>query len=260
MANDWQYFYYRRFWLWQQCFSGDFFFGRHSQQPFVLIPPMGYPTYPPGKRGVEQFILPEENFQADQEAHNQSMNMPVLLNQHHITVLVTASAPRALAELTAQLVLRGPLQVLDGGNVFPGYALASALRHKAAGQTEPERFVTAALAQVMLSRVFTCYQMAALLAQGDLSPQPLLVLDFLATFYDQNVRIGERQRLLRQCIQQMKAAGRRAPLVIWLRQQTVIPEDALEFLPMVTGAADAVWRPAPVLPPAAQQLSLFPAE
>ncbi len=169
-----------------------------------------------------------------------------------ILLLVSPDAlAGSLFEMVARMALQGPLYVLDGGNTFQGYALARALRRHSPDIQTPLR-------RVMLSRAFTCYQLAALLADGDFEPHPILVLDFLATFYDQDVRAPERRRLLQGCIRRLQALARRAPLAVWVRQRSTIPQEALPFLDMVQNAAGQVW--CPPLPPALpkmQQAALF---
>jgi hypothetical protein len=169
-------------------------------------------------------------------------------------------SPDALAGelfvIIARLALQGPMCVLDGGNSFQGYSLARALRQSTAD-------IAAPMQRVQLSRAFTCYQVSALfehmLAGQDFAPYPVLVLDFLATFYDQDVRVAERSRLLRGCIRQLQALARRVPVAVWVRQRSVIPQEALGFLDIVQNAAGQVWYPPrqPVLP-ALKQGTLFP--
>jgi hypothetical protein len=175
-------------------------------------------------------------------------------------------APDALAghlfEMIAYLALQGPLCVLDGGNMFQGYALARALRQQV-------RDIRPPLQRVLLSRAFTCYQMAALLdglrAKDDFSPQPVLVLDFLGSFYDQDIRIYERRRLLQACIRALQGLARRAPLAVWVRQRSSVPVEALNFLEMVQNAAGQIWYPPRVSPlvgalPTLRQAELFPGD
>jgi hypothetical protein len=172
-----------------------------------------------------------------------------------ILVLVTSTSTlAALFDSAAQLALQGPLYVLDGGNAFQGYSLARALRRQVVD-------IAAPLQRVQLSRAFTCYQMAALLDQQDFAPHPILVLDFLSTFYDQGVRIADRRRLLYRCIRRLQILGRCAPVAVWIRQRTTIPEDALPFLDVVRSAAGQIWYPPdqPALP-SLRQPGLFPAE
>ncbi len=154
-----------------------------------------------------------------------------------ILLLITPdSLTRVLFEMVARLAQHGPLYVLDGGNTFQGYPLARALRRQTAD-------IAGVMQQVLLSRAFTCYQMAALLGEEPLAPYPVLVLDFLATFYDQNIRIAERRRLLQTCLQQLKRLSQNAPVAVWVRQRQVIPQEALGFLEIVQSAAGQVWRP-----------------
>jgi len=159
----------------------------------------------------------------------------------------------ALFEVTARLALQGPLYVVDGGNTFQAYPLARYLRR----QTQD---VAGMMSRVLLSRVFTCYQMAALSTEGTFAPYPLLMLDFLATFYDQGVRVSDRRRLLRLCLQRLDQLSRCAPVLVWVRQRAVIPEDAVNFLEIVQAFAGQIWQPEKPALVAPRQPSLFSSE
>jgi hypothetical protein len=153
--------------------------------------------------------------------------------------------------MVAWLAQQSDLFVMDGGNVFQGYALASALRRQRAN-------VDQSLRRVMLSRAFTCYQVAALLEGDQLAGKPVLALDFLNTFYDQDIRIGERRRLLQICIRRLQGFARSMPVAVWVRQRSVVPEESLSFLNTLQRAAGQVWYPPrPPLLPAARQPALF---
>lgn len=183
------------------------------------------------------------------------MNTPSLPSpvSGRILLLVSpASTLPDLFDLVARLALQGSVCVFDGGNTFQGYLLARSLRRQVPDPTAP-------LQRVLLSRVFTCYQMAALLDSESFPAHPILLLDFLATFYDQSVRVAERRRLLRGCLRRLREISRRTPVAIWVQQRQVIPEEALSFLDLVQSAAGQVWYPPrrPALP-VAQQPALFP--
>jgi hypothetical protein len=182
------------------------------------------------------------------------MNTPTLPSPVFGQVLLLVAPDtmlESLFEMVARLALQGPLYVLDAGNSFQGYPLARALRRQGAD-------IAAPLQQTLLARVFTCYQLAALLEESAFKPQPILLLDFLSTFYDQGVRLADRKRLLHGCLRQLQAISRRAPVVVWVRQRAAIPKEALGFLETVQRAAGQVWSPPrrPVLP-VMQQASLF---
>ena len=161
--------------------------------------------------------------------------------------LILIAAPRAIRRelataLTVQLALIGPFQVLDGGNSFDALKLARELRRHT-------RTYHPALSRVRVARAFTCYQMAALLANTPPGRTPMLVMDLLATFYDENIALPERQRLLNQALGQLERLGRPAPVFV-----SAEPEDEPLF-GALEGRADHQWRFE--LPQAVAQPRLF---
>lgn len=169
--------------------------------------------------------------------------------------MVAPSATLAtLFDRLAQLALQGPVNVVDAGNVFQGYTLSRALCR----YSNPQ-LAQSALQRVMLSRVFTCYQMRTLLIGENLTGHPLLVLDFLSTFYDQSVHSKERRRLLQACIQRLQVISQCTLVAIWVQQRTVIPEDSLPFIQMLVDATGGnTWHAAPLPVASPKQLTLFP--
>lgn len=168
------------------------------------------------------------------------MNQLPVPDRGQILLLIAPDTEVAqLFELMARLSLSGPLFVLDGGNTFQGYQLARLLR-----RLTPE--YEAALQRITLSRVFTCYQMAALLSGENVTPPggcPLLVLDFLATFYDQGVRAADRRRLVKACIAQLRQLSKQAPVAVWVRQVSLVPPEGLDFQDLIVAASGQVWVP-----------------
>ena len=152
--------------------------------------------------------------------------------------------------MLATLALRGRVLVVDGGNCFDGYALARALR----GQTHE---VEAALQQVWLSRAFTCYQMVAMLAELPVDGTPLIVLDMLATFLDENVNFAKRQRLLESSLNLLRRISQGAPVAVWARARTASAnaEDQQLLAPLLETARDVWQLEAPETP--VHQLPLF---
>jgi hypothetical protein len=127
--------------------------------------------------------------------------------------LTVFCAPRGgdepVMQLLAELALRGPVTVLDGGNRFPAYHLLRLLRLRS---PDP-----AALARrICVRRAFTCYQVLALLESLRALPQPCLLLDPLATFYDEQISIVEVSRLLDGCLRQLERLRQAAPLLVVL--------------------------------------------
>ena len=165
-------------------------------------------------------------------------NLELPLANHLVVVAAPQAGGRLMLELAARLALHGRLQVLDGGNQFNAYPVARLIR-----RYTPE--LTAALENIRLARGFTCYQMAALLAECP-HPQgvtgPILVLDLLSTFYDENVRLDEARRLLATCIRHLQRLSRTAPVVAGARPTHELNPERRPLFEMLVAAASQVWE------------------
>jgi hypothetical protein len=122
------------------------------------------------------------------------------------------AVPMALA-LAARAGAHGPLWVIDGGNRFDALWVADYLARMGIAP-EP------ALARIRVSRAFTCHQMAervlSLPAEGQ--ADPLLMLDWLDTFYDENVPLAEARRLLNRIWPVLRRRSCTAPVVLVVRR------------------------------------------
>ena len=162
-------------------------------------------------------------------------------------------APRdivpSLMTMLSALALRGRVIVVDGGNCFDGYALARALRRQT-------RHVQAALKQVWLSRAFTCYQMVAMLAELPIDGTPVIVLDMLSTFLDENVNLTKRQRLLESSLNLLRRISAEAPVAIWSRVRSTPNGEDQKLLTHLLEASHDIWElETPAIPD--HQLTLF---
>ena len=175
-------------------------------------------------------------------------------NSGQILLLVTPYVGgRDVFDLVARLALQGNLEVVDGGNTFDAYHVVRALRRQTAD-------FSPAMERIRLARAFTCYQMAALLAdlEGSARPGvPLLALDFLSTFADQNVATAERRRLLKECLARLRRLSKVGPVGVWVRVRKVVPEEMGEFLGRIEHAAERTWRLDHLPPGGPLQLELF---
>lgn len=151
--------------------------------------------------------------------------------------------------MLATLALRGRVLAVDGGNCFDGYALARALRRRT-----PQ--FQAALKQILLSRAFTCYQMVAMLAGLPADGTPVIVLDMLATFLDENVHLARRQRLLKESVTLLQHISAGAPVAVWVRPRPADNSENQRLLIPLLEAAHDIWElQAPETP--THQLPLF---
>lgn len=170
--------------------------------------------------------------------------LPDLIPCQISLVVLDHPAMQLTPGLIADLALRGPLRVLDAGNCFAAYPIARHLRRATAD-------LSAALQRIQVARAFTCHQVLALLEDSPADTLPVLVLDLLSTFLDENVRLAERRRLLLRCTQELERISRHAPVGIIVRLRAARPE-ILPLLQILEEAADQSWRFAsdPPIPPA----------
>jgi len=153
--------------------------------------------------------------------------------------LMVLTAPHAasqmMLELAARLSLNGELRVLDGGNRFNVYPVARAARRHT-------HDLHAALARIRLARAFTCYQMLAMLSEAPADGLPVLVIDLLATFYDDNVRLEESQRLLGQCIPHLQRLSQFAPVVVSVKPPAPLCAEKIVLAETLQAASGAAWQ------------------
>ncbi len=162
-----------------------------------------------------------------------------------------AAGNRLVNACAASLALSCPVRVLDGGNGFDALAIARLVRR----QTHR---VEASLGRIRVARAFTCYQVAALLAGLEAGAAPILALDLLATFGDENVLAAERLRLLRQCLAHLKRLAGQAPLLVSVSLPvSAAPASQMDgYLALLMDAADNVWRFEDRTDPSGRQMTL----
>jgi hypothetical protein len=155
-------------------------------------------------------------------------------------------AAEIFAHLAAQQALRGPVKLLDGGNSLDVYRLARELRSETADLDQ-------ALMRITTARAFTCYQMTTLLSNALIwqgrSTQPVLVLNLLDTFGDENVRLEERQRLLAECLHHLQRLSIHAPVAVSADPAQPLTQQLYQVVATVFDATDP--------PPGSLQPRLF---
>jgi len=144
--------------------------------------------------------------------------------------------------LTARLALTGRVRLVDAGNCFDGYGLARQLR-----QQTP--YWQAALDRVSVARAFTCYQVETLLTESISDFSPVLVLNLLDTFYDENVKLAERLRLLEVSLAELRRLCRTASVAVSASQpKRDQPGELLEQLAAAAGQVLSFEEPQPAEP------------
>ncbi len=172
------------------------------------------------------------------------MDNPIQLSprQLHLVIAPHRAQRQMMTILTARLALTGRVRLVDAGNCFDGYGLARQLRQQTS-------FWQQALERVSVARAFTCYQVETLLSESVSDFSPVLVLNLLDTFYDENVKLAERLRLLDVSLAELKRLCRAASVAV----STSLPtrDQPGELLEMLAAAAGQEWsfeEPQPVEP------------
>ena len=117
-----------------------------------------------------------------------------------------------LLGICAEIAVQRPLRLLDFGNRCDMYFTARQLRLLT---LDPVR----AMRNIRLQRAFTCYQALALLRQLE-EPEPdmpVIILDLLAPFLDENIQPREIDRLFGASVEQIRGAMQIRPLLIGVK-------------------------------------------
>jgi hypothetical protein len=172
------------------------------------------------------------------------MDHPLQLapQQLHLVLAPHRVQRQMMTLLAARLAATGRVRLVDAGNCFDGYGLARQIRQHTSQWQE-------ALERVSVARAFTCYQVETLLAESVSDFSPVLVLNLLDTFYDENVKLQERLRLLEVSLGELRRLHRTASVAV----STSIPrpDQPAELLEKLTRAAGQMWsfeEPQPLEP------------
>ena len=132
----------------------------------------------------------------------------------------------------------GSVFVVDGENSFRSYLIA---RYARALTLDP-RF---ALANVHISRAFTCYQLVETVSRLGCRADTtgcagIVCLGLLETFYDEDITMPEAQRLLRDVSVHLKSLADRFPVFVMVRPPRSKVRNRLVLIQVLAHGADAV--------------------
>jgi hypothetical protein len=196
---------------------------------------------------LEQMFWYNENMETNTHPtldYDRNMDYALQLSprQLHLVLAPHRAQRQMMTILTARLALTGSVRLVDAGNCFDGYGLARQLRQQTS-------YWQQALERVSVARAFTCYQVETLLTEVVADFSPVLVLNLLDTFYDENVKLPERLRLLEVSLSELRRLCRMASVAVSASSPT--REQPGELLEVLSGAAGQVWsfeEPQPVEP------------
>ena len=163
---------------------------------------------------------------------------------HWILLILPRSHWNRLLIAAAYLAQRGPLTVLDCGRRFDASIVARAAR----GQVE-------VIDRIQIQRAFICYEAVKLLERTPAGKNPTLILDFLSTFYDENVRMDTRKFLLESSLIHFQRLSHGAGLAVSTNSPPDSPEALYLFERLQSAASQTLTYELPV--DTSSQWSLF---
>ena len=136
-------------------------------------------------------------------------------------------------ELITQWVLRGSLFIIVAGDWFVDH---DDLRYSLFRYTN--NFDEVLDQRLRLVRARTCFQLLDLLTETDYENQPVLILDPLHHFYNQDVDILTRDHVFEQCCQFTKRLSWSNPVAALVPKLDI--EDHKRYFPILAAVADEV--------------------
>jgi hypothetical protein len=122
-------------------------------------------------------------------------------------ILTPDRARQNKTDLIAHLILKGPLFVVSGDEWLPSFVLPRRIRN----QTTQVREIMNRLHTV---RASTCYRLFNSLANIPSQGEPVLILEFLHTFYDDDIPLRTRLFRLRECCREIKRLALYRPVIV----------------------------------------------
>lgn len=162
---------------------------------------------------------------------NKLLKLPTdMTRQRGLTLLLTTDKARTgITELIAALILSSPLFVIAASEWLPAYELTRTLRKRTL-------HVRQALNNMRTARTSTCYRLLDTLINIPPNGEPILILDFLHTFYDPDVPLRVRLYKLRECCRHLKCLAFYRPVIVMTQELQI--EDYEKFSPALLSVAD----------------------
>ena len=154
----------------------------------------------------------------------------------HLLVVQTAGkAHKEIIELITQWVLRSPFYLIAAGDWLPDH---DDLRYSVFRYTHA---INETLDNMKLVRARTCFQLLDLLKNADQQNKPVLILDFLHHFYNEDVELFTRDEILEQCCQYTKRLSLSNPVAVLVPKFDT--EDYRRFFPVLAAVAHEIIEP-----------------
>jgi hypothetical protein len=146
-------------------------------------------------------------------------------------ILTRDRARQGKTDLIAHLILKGPLFMVSGDEWLPSFILPRMVR----GQSTE---VKAIMDRLHTTRASTCYRLFDSLANIPSQGEPILVMDFLHTFYDPDIPLRTRLFKLRECCRELKRLAFYRPVIVVAQEMAGEAEEYEKFIPALFSIAD----------------------
>lgn len=151
---------------------------------------------------------------------------------HLLIVETTGKEHETVTDLITRLALRGPFHLIAGDEWLPDRdTLYRSVRRFTIGVEE-------ILDHLILMRPMTCLQLLDLLMESDMQNKPTLILDFLHHFYNADVELSLRDRILEQCCQFTKRLSLSNSVVVLVPR--LYTDQYKRFFPLLAAVADEI--------------------
>ena len=168
----------------------------------------------------------------------------------HILILETDGREREnIVELITQWVLRGSFFIIVAGDWFVDH---DDVRYSVFRYTNDFDEV---LDRLRLVRARTCFQLLDLLMEAEKENKPILILDPLHHFYNEDIETPIRDRILKECCQCTKRLSLSNPVALLVPKVEI--EDHKRFFTVLVAVADEVIPVEEASDPEASQGLLF---
>jgi len=144
-------------------------------------------------------------------------------------LLTQDRARKSKTDLIATLILNGPLFVVSGDEWLPAFLLPRMVRE----QTTKVKEIMNRLRAV---RASTCYRLFDSLANVPSRGEPILVMDFLHTFYDEDIPLRVRLFQLRECCRELARLAFYRPIIVTIQEMEA--KDYEKLIPALSPIAD----------------------
>jgi hypothetical protein len=146
-----------------------------------------------------------------------------------VLILTKDRARESKTNLIGNLIINGPLFIVSGDEWLPSFLLPRMIRgHTTAVKMIMDRFHSV--------RASTCYRLWDSLANIPSKGEPILIMDFLHTFYDADIQLRTRLFRLRECCRELKRLAFYRPVIVMVQEME--GEDYEKFIPVLFPIAD----------------------